>query len=199
MTETVRFFFDPLCPWAWQGARWIRAVSEIRDVHVDWRLFSLEIVNSERGRAQRPDSAGSAALRTLAMVRRLHGNEAVGRAYGAMGSLLHERHVQLSNETIERALGDADFDPGILRRALNDESTMEQVRADHSEAVEKAGCFGVPTIALASGKGIFGPVVATAPAGEDAGELWDRVRWLIELDGFFELKRDRDRTPTSTP
>ena len=24
MTETIRFYTDPTCPWAWQGARWIR-------------------------------------------------------------------------------------------------------------------------------------------------------------------------------
>jgi hypothetical protein len=53
----------------------------------------------------------------------------------------------------------------------------------------------VPTVVLPSGKGMFGPVVAVAPTGEAAGELWDHVRVLIEWDGLFELKRDRDRKP----
>jgi hypothetical protein len=53
----------------------------------------------------------------------------------------------------------------------------------------------VPTIILPSGNGIFGPVVALAPRGAAAGELWDRVRYLIELDGFYELKRDRVKRP----
>jgi hypothetical protein len=41
------------------------------------------------------------------------------------------------------------------------------------------------------GPGIFGPVINAIPEGEAAGELWDRVRWLIEHNEFFELKRTR--------
>jgi hypothetical protein len=55
----------------------------------------------------------------------------------------------------------------------------------------------VPTIVSSSGKGIFGPVISTAPRGEEAGELWDKVAWLLEKETFFELKRDRDRKPSS--
>jgi hypothetical protein len=42
---------------------------------------------------------------------------------------------------------------------------------------------------------MFGPVIARAPRGEAAGELWDHVEWLIRQDGFFELKRERDLKP----
>ena len=45
MTETIRFHFDPACPWAWQGARWIAEVRTIRPIHVEWRLFSLFLIN----------------------------------------------------------------------------------------------------------------------------------------------------------
>ena len=73
-------------------------------------------------------------------------------------------------------------------------STIEESRpASASEAVGDVEAFGVPTIILPSGRGMFGPVVAQAPTGEEAGELWDHVRWLIDRDGFFELKRERDR------
>jgi hypothetical protein len=40
---------------------------------------------------------------------------------------------------------------------------------------------------------------AEAPVGDRAGELWDHVRWLVEMDGFYELKRTRDRKPGLTP
>jgi 2-hydroxychromene-2-carboxylate isomerase len=199
MPEWIRFYFDPLCPWAWQGARWITAVSEVRDVEVEWRLFSLQMANSPEGRPEPRGFAGAAALRTLALVRRSDGNRGVGRAYQAMGELVHDRGARLSEETIRHAVNDAGLDPHVVGRALSDESTMDDVRAEHADAEERVGCFGVPTIALPSGKGIFGPVVSTAPAGEQAGELWDRVRWLTELDGFFELKRSRDRDPSSSP
>jgi hypothetical protein len=35
--------------------------------------------------------------------------------------------------------------------------------------------------------------VSLAPTSEEAGQVWDHTRWLIEFDGFFELKRERDR------
>jgi hypothetical protein len=38
-------------------------------------------------------------------------------------------------------------------------------------------------------------VVSPAPKGEAAGRLWDGVVLVAGTDGFFELKRTRDRDP----
>jgi hypothetical protein len=35
-----------------------------------------------------------------------------------------------------------------------------------------------------------------APRGEAAGELWDGLVLVTKADGFFELKRSRDRRPS---
>ena len=45
------------------------------------------------------------------------------------------------------------------------------------------------------GNAIFGPVITPIPRGEAAGRLWERVVLVTEADGFFELKRTRDRKP----
>jgi hypothetical protein len=42
------------------------------------------------------------------------------------------------------------------------------------------------------GKTLFGPVITPAPRGE----LWDGLVLVTKADGFFELKRTRDRKPT---
>jgi hypothetical protein len=42
---------------------------------------------------------------------------------------------------------------------------------------------------------IFGPVVTPAPKGEAAGKLWDGVLAVMGTEGFFELKRTRDKPP----
>ena len=111
---------------------------------------------------------------------------------------VHESPSESLEESVIRAaLVDASLDPSMLDKALADSSTMQDVRAQHEKAVAEVGAFGVPVIVLPSGKGIFGPVVATAATGEAAGEFWDHVKWLIEQDDFFELKRERDRKPGS--
>jgi hypothetical protein len=41
----------------------------------------------------------------------------------------------------------------------------------------------------------FGPVVTPIPRGDAAGKLWDGVLAVAGTDGFFEIKRTRDRRP----
>ena len=196
MTETVRFHFDPVCPWAWQSSRWMREVEKTRDVAVDWRVFSLQLVHEDKEDPLADRHAkGTAALRTLALARRRFGNDAVGRTYEAIGRRVHDGDEELDPEVVRRSLVDVGLDPGLVDQALEDDSTMDDVRAEHDAAVRDVGAFGVPTIVLDSGRGLFGPVIASAPAREEAGDLWDHVRFLIDADGFFELKRERDRKP----
>lgn len=191
----VRFYTDPACPWAWQTAKWMREVERVRDVEVDWRLFSLGIANHPDYDFEDVENRGVAPLRTLALAGRELGNDALESLYFAMGARVHEAGEKMSPDLVRAALGDAGLDPGLLERALGDEGTAAVVRASHAEAVEQVEAFGVPTIVLPSGRGMFGPVVALAPSGEEAGELWERTRWFIDRDGFFEMKRERDRRP----
>lgn len=198
MTETVRFYFDPGCPWAWQTSVWIREVEQVRDVQIQWRLFSLKLAN-----AGEDDPFAEAhenvvpALRVLSLARGRNDNELTDRLYQAFGDRFHERGEKPTPENVRAVAKEVGLDADEIEKALSDPASLHLIRTEHREAVEQVGGFGVPTIILESGKGIFGPVVATAPKGEEAGELWDRVRWLIEADGFYELKRNRDKRPGS--
>ena len=53
---------------------------------------------------------------------------------------------------------------------------------------------GTPVISV-EGVSFFGPVVTPIPRGEAAGKLWDGVVLVAGTDGFYELKRTRDRDP----
>ncbi len=196
MAERVRFHFDPLCPWAWQSSKWIREVENVRDIEVEWRFFSLQIINSEGDDPLRDRHAkGTPVLRTLALVKREEGNEAVDRLYQAIGKRVHDGDEPLGLEAAAASLADCGMEESLVDRALEDESTIEDVRRDHEEAVTQVGAFGVPTMIFSSGRGIFGPVISTPPGGEESGRLYDHVRALAEMETFFELKRDRDRGP----
>ena len=170
----------------------------MRDIDVEWRLFSLFLINEHHGELEPEARHGMMfALRTLAQVRREAGNDGVERAYFAIGLRKHDvrPRPELTDGLVRAALADARFDPALLDLALADPSTEDEVVAEHEAVVREVGAFGVPTIVLPSGHGIFGPVKALAPMGEAAGALWDHVRWLTEQEDFFELKRIRSRKP----
>jgi 2-hydroxychromene-2-carboxylate isomerase len=84
----IRFYFDPVCPFAWMTSKWVRMVAAQRDYTVDWRFISLRMINSgidydshfpagyEEGH-----TSGLRLLRVAARARAEHGRAAVGPFY----------------------------------------------------------------------------------------------------------------------
>jgi predicted DsbA family dithiol-disulfide isomerase len=192
---TVVIHVDPACPWAWLTSRWLAEVATVRPVKVVTRLFDLAEINRDHdrdnARLQASHSAGERALRVLVQVQREAGAEAMARAYTEIGEAYHERGEPLGEPaTLRAAMEAAGLDPDIADRALADESTHAELLDMHREATERE-CFGVPTLSIDGGPCIFGPVIDRRVTGEEAGELWDHVSWLIGRGFFFELKRTR--------
>jgi predicted DsbA family dithiol-disulfide isomerase len=191
---SIDFHFDPACPLAWRTFLWIREARKVRPINITWRFFSLEVVNRKEGVTPDYQNAGSwAAHRMLALARRQGGNEAVERLYQTLGAARHGHGENIKQPDVLRAAAkQADLDPGIVDAALADESTIQDVLADHQEAVQRYRAFGVPTIAIeGSDVGFYGPIIQYVPRGEDAGELWDYTAWALRQPNLFELKRDR--------
>jgi predicted DsbA family dithiol-disulfide isomerase len=191
--EKINFHFDPRCPLAWRTALWVRKAREVRPVQVEWRLFSLEIVNRKEGAETDYIDGGWAALRTLALARTKEGNEGIERLYIALGNAQHGRKEPIKELSVLEACAlEAGFDANFVKIALEDRRTIHDVLADHEEAVTRYHAFGVPTIALEdSTVGFYGPIIRTVPEGEAAGELWDYTSWALHQPDLFELKRDR--------
>ncbi len=174
----------------------MRQVRQVRPVEVRWRFFSLEEINKGEGEVDWENGRSAPVLRLLALVRRRHGDEAVDRLYTALCRARFEREEKLDDPAVcEAALEEAGLDRGLRAAALADPTTREEVAAEHAAIVEDREAFGVPTLALDGGEGpeMFGPVIDPVPQGEAAGELWDRVFWLMRQPGFFEVKRARKR------
>ncbi|MGA8458971.1 MAG: hypothetical protein WB800_26465, partial [Streptosporangiaceae bacterium] len=58
---SIRFYFDPVCPFAWMTSKWVRMVAEQRAYTIDWRFISLRIINS----AVDYDANSRPAIRTV--------------------------------------------------------------------------------------------------------------------------------------
>lgn len=194
MTRRLTFYFDPLCPWAWLTSLWAREVRDTRSVDVDWKFFSLTAINES-------DPLGYSSLRICALARREGGNDAVDAAYLALGRMLHEdRKRPHSQEDIEQNapqyLEAVGLDPTLVTRALQDESTLEDVLTEHRDAVERLHAFGVPWCLVDDAEpGFFGPVINELVQGEPAGELLDHYAWLCSQPYLYEVKRTERSLP----
>lgn len=203
MTTRVEFFFDPMCPWAYQTSVWIRTVRSQVDLDITWRFFSLEEINRAEGKPhpwERPLAYGWTPLRIAAWLRRQ--DMALCDAwYGAAGRALHVEARRPYDETVARTLLDEIGAPATTwPDALADPTTHDEVRADHLEAVETWGAFGVPLMVLwpqgdsGEPRAVFGPVVQPAPSGADALALWDLTLAYARVPGLYELKTPKTAT-----
>jgi predicted DsbA family dithiol-disulfide isomerase len=188
--EWVAFYLDPLCPWTWRTAIWMREVRQVRPVEIEWRFFSLD---KNRG-DEWADGRSGLAMRTMALARRLGGQEALERLYMALGLFERPRQPELREPAvIDAAVAAAGLPADLRERAAADASIVEEIDAEHAAAAERFKAFGVPLIVLDGGEGpyLFGPVITQVPTGEDAAEVWDRFVWLTRRPEFLEVKRPR--------
>jgi len=203
VTDTADFWFDPLCPWAWITSRWMLEVEQVRDVQTNWHVMSLAILN--QGRAELSDEYKERMARALGPVRicmaaeRAKGPEILLPLYTALGTRLHVQRRGREEAEAEAIVAEALEEVGLptsLAEAATSSEYDEALAASHHAGMQPVGTdVGTPVIHF-NGKAIFGPVVTPAPKGEAAGRLWDGVLLCTGTEGFFELKRTRDRRPS---
>jgi 2-hydroxychromene-2-carboxylate isomerase len=186
----IAFYFDVMCPWAYQTSKWIRTVRTEVPLDIEWRFASLEEFNHDEGKKhpwEREWSYGWGMLRVAAMLRR-QSMEACDRFYEAAGRALHEDGRKPHRpEVAEEICGALGYDPSVVREAIADSTTSDEVKAEHDQLVAVGG-FGVPTLVFPDGQHVFGPVVVPAPTGADARALWDLTVAYTRVPNLFELK-----------
>ena len=186
MTDAdIRFYFDPVCPFAWMTSKWVRMVAAQRDYTVDWRFISLRLINAgidydthfpagyEEGH-----TSGLRLLRVAARTRAEHGRAAVGPFYEAVSSEIFDAPGAAGLTPAVR--GSRAFAGPLLERAglpagladaLDDPHWDDGIRAEGEEALSLTGRdVGTPIIHFAppEGTAFFGPVISRLPAPEDA-------------------------------
>ncbi len=201
-TYDAEFFIDTACPWCWITSRWVTNVQAERNLKVRWRFISLKFLNEDKldGYAVQHRDGHLAALKILRVldeVRAREGNDAVGAAYTAIGTALHN-HGRIGDALadmdafLSECLVTAGLDAAYASHA-EDGSHDSPLRAETELALSRTGPdVGTPIITFnpdtEAERSVFGPVIPKAPKGEDAVVLWDAVVTLAN-SGVAEIKR----------
>jgi Mycothiol-dependent nitroreductase Rv2466c len=202
MTD-VDLWVDPACPWAWITSRWLLEVEQVREVAVRFHVMSLGVLNEAR---DIPDDYRERLKHVWGPVRALtaaadqYGAGVVRPLYGAMGTRIHVGRTGLGRDMILGALQELRLSPRLADAASSTEYDGV-LRESHATGMAPVGQdVGTPVLHLHLNGGepvaFFGPVVTPIPRGDAAARLWDGVVAVASTDGFFELKRTRDRRPS---
>lgn len=189
----VTLWLDPVCPFSWHTARWLRAVAEKTGMAVDWQLMSLAALNEGRElpppqQARMRDSRQVGRL--MAAIAREQGAVGWADAYFAFGERYFDRSEPLDDSLIAHvltAVGVHDSTPA----AIADESFDEVVRQAHQAGQDALGETGGSPILRIDGHAFFGPVLTAVPDPAASIALFDAVATLAATAEFSQLQRPR--------
>jgi hypothetical protein len=167
-------------------------VAEARSLDVEWRPFSLLVLNGG------PDDEHGDELivthRALRLVEHLNweGRQAdIARFYTAFGQLAHEEGFAVDDDLVASAVRAADL--GAEGATLDDPGLDDGIRLSTEAAVAAAGPgVGSPVMLFRGAeRGFHGPVIKAVPDKREALAMWDAIEALAPIEGFFEIKRGR--------
>ena len=185
-------------------ARWVvDEVAPARDLEVVWEPISLFLVNDPPPDSRRfpPLQRTHRLLRVMESVRAADGEAAVFRLYWEYGRRIH--HDQVLDFDVAEALRASGNDEAHAA-AFDDDGFDAEIRRRHDAGIALAGDdIGTPIIALDDRNGVpqayFGPVITRVPPTDDALALWDALVTMMNVEGFWELKRSRTEGPDVGP
>lgn len=188
-------------------------VQEQRSYEVNFRFISLWILNEDtkadwyHEEYRAAHYRGHQGLRIADQIRLEHGGrEAVARWYATLGTAIHresrrDEFKDDPNGFFAGLLESAGF-PAELASHADDDSHDAHIRAETELALSRTGPdVGTPILTFKPDTdregSFFGPVIAKAPTGAEARELWDAIE-TIATSGVAELKRSLRGTPDFT-
>jgi len=203
----VEVYVDPSCPWAYITSLWLMEVRPQRDLDLTWKSFCLEIRDdygvAPTMPAERRESAIAAhalshrMLRIMEAARARLGEEAVEPLLMAWGPRFFPRGSAREEAILVACLDACGFDADLVDAAYEekwDAPIVESMAIAYEYGGNKTQ---TPTIVVRDDPphGFKGPVMAPAPTGEAAVQMWDAIQVLSREPGFFEITRPRANRP----
>lgn len=136
-------------------------------------------------------------LRVMESVRAAEGNGPIQSLYFEYGARIH--HDKALEFDPADALAAVGLDTAHAA-AFDDESFDAVIQTSMDDGLGLTGTdVGTPIIAVDNSDALrvayFGPVITRVPEGDKALKLWDSLVGMMDIDGFWELKRTRTEDP----
>jgi hypothetical protein len=175
-----------------------------RDIEVRWHSISLLFKNQppEDSDYYGPVKTTHGHLRVMEALRAAadspeDGNHDVFKLYWELGARIH--HDKDYEFDIADALTAVGLDAGFAS-AADDEQWDPAIQAAMDDGLGLVGNdVGTPIIAMTNSSGnragYFGPVITKIPPTEQSLKMWDALVSMMDIDGFFELKKTRTEGP----
>ena len=186
---------------------WLDQVQEARGldeapIEITWKPFSLEQVNQKIGPDYKAwdesDDDLNASLWGLraGMAAKRQGEDAMRRYMPYLLRARHEERKDLGDKELLKSLArQAGLDIAQFEQDLNDRTTLDEIAASHTEAVEERGVFGTPTFVFENGASAFLKVIRPR-SPEEAAKAFDSVVDVMQGVVFVgELKRPQPPWP----
>jgi hypothetical protein len=193
-SHEVTMWFDPVCPYSWNTARWLKSVALACGFEIDWQLANLAILNEGRElsppqQARMNDSRRIGRL--MAAIAREKGTTGLAAAYFAFG----ERYFTQPPGNVDAGLivevltaVDATL---TTADALSDVSLDELLQVSHQAGQRALGEPGGSPILSIDAHAFFGPVLTAVPTDAMTTALFDAVATLGASAAFSQLQRPR--------
>jgi protein-disulfide isomerase-like protein with CxxC motif len=173
---------------------------EVR-LEINWKPFSLEQVNQKVGPEykawEEADENLNGSLWGLraGIAAKRQGEDAMRRYLPLLLRARHADRLDLGDhDLLKRLAAEAELDVAQFEKDLNDRTTLDEIGASHTEAVEK-GVFGTPTFVFENGASAFLKIIKPR-SPEEAAKAFDSVVAVMEGSLFVgELKRPQPPWP----
>lgn len=193
-SHSVTMWFDPVCPFSWNTARWLVKAGSAIGFDVDWQLANLAILNEGRELPppQQARMADSRRIgRLMAAVRRDTGSAGLAAAYFTFGEHYFDQSPgTVDDDLIDTVLSSAQAG-GVSASAMADSSLDELVAASHAAGQAALGETGGSPIVSVDGHAFFGPVLTSVPSDEQTAPLFTALVTLATTSSFTQLQRPR--------
>ena len=172
-------------------------------LEVTWRPFSLAQVNQKSGdpdyRAwNEPDENLDQSLWGLraGQAARRQGEDALRAFLPLLLNARHQDRADLNDAALlQRLAGEAGLDMERFTADLNDRSTLDEIAASHTHAVEELGVFGTPTFVFEGGGSAFLKLIRPQE-NEQALSAFNSLLGLMRDEVFVgEVKRPQPPWP----